>query len=149
RGHFVQPASGRKLIEQLEDLSSPVGAFIRERCEVGPGYEVPTGDLYTAWRKWCEDKGWEPGILFLVLGASTRLRPNSRQNRFRTYLLSGETREGPRLTCCRRGTWERECRAGSPAGWPLASSARVNDPVALFPGRTRQDRSWEFRVVPR
>jgi putative DNA primase/helicase len=61
RGHFVPPASGRKLVDHLKDLTSPVGAFVRERCEVGPGFEVPVGDLYAAWRKWCEDKGREPG----------------------------------------------------------------------------------------
>ena len=32
--------SGDELIETMEDLSSPVGAFVRECCEIGVGYEV-------------------------------------------------------------------------------------------------------------
>jgi putative DNA primase/helicase len=57
RGHFLQPESGRKLIEDMEDLSSPIGAFVRERCEVGPGFEVFVRDLFTEWKSWCEEKG--------------------------------------------------------------------------------------------
>jgi hypothetical protein len=40
RGRFVQPASAEEAIEELEDLGSPVGAFLRQRCEVGPGKGV-------------------------------------------------------------------------------------------------------------
>jgi putative DNA primase/helicase len=57
RGHFVQPESGRRLVEDIEDLSSPIGAFIRECCDVGPGLEVFIRDLYEAWKSWCEQKG--------------------------------------------------------------------------------------------
>jgi P4 family phage/plasmid primase-like protien len=62
RGRFLQPESGGQLVRDLEDLSSPIGAFVRERCEVGPGYEEQVKDLYRAWKGWCEDKGKEhPG----------------------------------------------------------------------------------------
>src|SRR5262249_1093591 len=46
RGHFLQPESGRKAIEDLEDLSSPIGAFVREQCIVGPDCEILVGDLF-------------------------------------------------------------------------------------------------------
>jgi putative DNA primase/helicase len=54
RGHFLQPKTGRDMIEQMEDLSSPVGAFIRDRCDVGAGFEIPAKDLFEAWKQWCE-----------------------------------------------------------------------------------------------
>jgi putative DNA primase/helicase len=57
RGHFVQPDSGRMLINDLEDLSSPIGAFIRERCEVSSLQEAFVRDLFDSWRNWCEEKG--------------------------------------------------------------------------------------------
>jgi putative DNA primase/helicase len=57
RGRFVEPRSAAKLVKDLEDLSSPIGAFLRERCEVGPGYEVPVKELFGAWNAWCEEKG--------------------------------------------------------------------------------------------
>ena len=40
RGRFVQPEASVDLILQLEDLGSPVRAFIRDRCELGAGHEV-------------------------------------------------------------------------------------------------------------
>ncbi len=57
RGHFVQPASVEDTLRDIEDLSSPVGAFVRERCDVGPGLRVWVDDLYGAWKEWCEADG--------------------------------------------------------------------------------------------
>ncbi len=42
----------------LEDLSSPVGAFIRDRCVIGPDCSATRADLYTAYKNWCEDRGY-------------------------------------------------------------------------------------------
>jgi putative DNA primase/helicase len=40
RGHFVQPAAAQDLVKEMEDLTSPISAFVRELCKVGPGCEV-------------------------------------------------------------------------------------------------------------
>jgi putative DNA primase/helicase len=61
RGHFVQPPTGRELIDQMRDLGSPVGAFIRECCEIGPGFRTARPDLFGAWKNWCGDHNREPG----------------------------------------------------------------------------------------
>jgi putative DNA primase/helicase len=62
RGYFVQPASSLPLVRDIEDLASPMGAFVRERCVVGAGYDVPVDTLFTSWQNWCEVKGRrEPG----------------------------------------------------------------------------------------
>jgi putative DNA primase/helicase len=57
RGRFLQPASGAEMVEEMEDLSSPIGAFLKDRCEVKPGAEVRAEDLFEAWRWWCESTG--------------------------------------------------------------------------------------------
>jgi putative DNA primase/helicase len=57
RRRFVQPESGRQLIEEMENLGSPVLAFLRDRCRIGPECEVPTKALYEAWCAWCALKG--------------------------------------------------------------------------------------------
>ena len=57
RGHFVQPESAREAVLQLEDLSSPVGAFVRDRCRVGRGHEISKDRLYEEWKAWCELEG--------------------------------------------------------------------------------------------
>ncbi len=53
RGHFLEPQSSRAAIQDIEDLSSPVGAFVREQCVVGPGHRVTCTDLFDAWTAWC------------------------------------------------------------------------------------------------
>jgi len=57
RGRFVQPASAAEAIRDLEDLASPVSAFVRERCVVGAGHRAWIDDLYAAWKAWCEQDG--------------------------------------------------------------------------------------------
>lgn len=57
RGRFVLPASSEEMIRDLEDLSSPIGAFVRDQCEVGPEQRVFIDDLFAAWKRWCERDG--------------------------------------------------------------------------------------------
>jgi len=57
RGHFLIPASVRDMVQEIEDLSSPVSAFVRDECVVGPGHRVVVDVLYDAWRRWCEQEG--------------------------------------------------------------------------------------------
>jgi putative DNA primase/helicase len=57
RGYFIQPASGRELVEEMEELSSPIGAFLKDRCIIGPGKEVSVADLFEEWKSWCESVG--------------------------------------------------------------------------------------------
>jgi putative DNA primase/helicase len=57
RGHFVQPGSSAKLVQEMHDLSSPTGAFLRECCEVAAGYEIQVKELFDRWKLWCDEKG--------------------------------------------------------------------------------------------
>jgi putative DNA primase/helicase len=52
RGHFVQPLSGVELVDELENLSSPIKAFVKERCIVAPNRSIECHRLYEAWRIW-------------------------------------------------------------------------------------------------
>jgi len=61
RGRFVQPESANAVIGELEDLSSPISEFIRDRCLIGKQFSVPIDELFGAWGKWCELKGVSPG----------------------------------------------------------------------------------------
>jgi putative DNA primase/helicase len=62
RGRFVQPDAGKGMIGELTDLASPVGAFVGERCQLGPGCQIERSTLFDAWKFWCEGQGREhPG----------------------------------------------------------------------------------------
>jgi putative DNA primase/helicase len=55
RGYFKSPASSADAVRQMEDLSSPISAFVRDRCVVHSDAEVPVEDLWTAWKAWCAE----------------------------------------------------------------------------------------------
>jgi P4 family phage/plasmid primase-like protien len=64
RGHFTQPASGSAAMSEMRDISSPVAAFVRERCVIQSGASCDVKDVYESWKKWCEDQGRkEPGTV--------------------------------------------------------------------------------------
>jgi putative DNA primase/helicase len=46
RGHFIQPRSSDEAIEELEALGSPIKAYIRDRCRIGPECSVPVELIY-------------------------------------------------------------------------------------------------------
>jgi phage/plasmid-associated DNA primase len=52
RGYFILPASGDELAKELEELSSPILAFVNERCELEPGQSVECKRLYNEWCEW-------------------------------------------------------------------------------------------------
>jgi putative DNA primase/helicase len=57
QGRFTEPESSRDAIVALQDLTSPVAAFVRDRCSVGPVLEAPVDELYRAWKAWAEENG--------------------------------------------------------------------------------------------
>lgn len=57
RGRFVQPESAGDVIDDLESLSSPVSAFVRDCCQIGQDHQIWVDDLYAAWVKWCDREG--------------------------------------------------------------------------------------------
>jgi putative DNA primase/helicase len=57
RGYFVPPASSLEVAQELEDLGSPIGAFLRDECEVGPEKEVEIDVLFRKWQGWCIIQG--------------------------------------------------------------------------------------------
>lgn len=57
RGHFVQPDAAKDDLEMLQDLGSPISAFVRDRCELLPAAWTSSDDLWAAWQAWCEEEG--------------------------------------------------------------------------------------------
>ena len=56
-GCFKQPDSALDAVQQLEDLGSPMAAFIREKCDIGPAHKVSVDWLFQAWCEWCSTQG--------------------------------------------------------------------------------------------
>jgi putative DNA primase/helicase len=79
RGYFEQPSSALAALRRLEDLSSPVGAFVRDECEIGPGLRIAKDDLWNAWKEWTNLEGGRPGTkaVFIkdLIAAYPEVRP--------------------------------------------------------------------------
>jgi putative DNA primase/helicase len=61
QGKFTEPKSSTDSILALQDLVSPVAAFVRDRCERGVGHEIAVADLFANWRDWCDENGHRAG----------------------------------------------------------------------------------------
>jgi P4 family phage/plasmid primase-like protien len=90
RGRLLQPETGLESLGEINDLASPVAAFIRERCEVNRLARVTTADLFSAWKRWCESQGREKLVGTVQSFARDLLAAESTVRRVR--LRDGEDR---------------------------------------------------------
>jgi putative DNA primase/helicase len=105
RGYFLQPKASQDAIRDLEDLGSPVGAFVRDECVVGAAESVDCDTLYSSWKTWCEERGRRASnsqILGRDLRAAFPLvrvsQPRRDGARHREYHGVGLARSGTRST---------------------------------------------------
>jgi putative DNA primase/helicase len=56
-GKFTRPPGADETVRTLQDLASPVAAFVRDHCVKGPDEQVLVDDLYKVFRGWAEDNG--------------------------------------------------------------------------------------------
>ena len=61
RGRFTTPAGSEAAISIIQDLASPVAAFVRDRCVRSTQKEIRATELYAAWKAWAEDNGNKAG----------------------------------------------------------------------------------------
>jgi len=57
KGKFTEPKTAKVLKDELGDLLSPTGKFVRELCVVGVKESVQRDDLFAKWKEWCESEG--------------------------------------------------------------------------------------------
>jgi len=96
RGRFVQPRSAMELVATMDDLASPIAAFLRDRCVLEPAGTVPVAELYRAWREWCGHHGKEitgdehsfGRALHAAIPSLTKTRPRT-ENGGRVFLYKG------------------------------------------------------------
>lgn len=92
RGYFVQPRASADAIQELEDLGSPIGAFLRDRCTVGAGLEVESSALFDAWREWCRAQGRDHPGTVQSFGRDLRAAVPQLDTRQRRDLAGGRAR---------------------------------------------------------
>jgi putative DNA primase/helicase len=61
-GIFTKPRASDDAIIALQDLASPVAAFVRDLCDIRDRTAaVVIDDLFNRWKVWCEDNGHRAG----------------------------------------------------------------------------------------
>ncbi len=60
RGYFIQPESGKRVLEKMAHYGKQVETFVRQRCRIGGKCRCPTAILYEAWCHWCDENGCFP-----------------------------------------------------------------------------------------
>ncbi len=93
RGRFIQPRSAGELVDTMDELTSPIAAFIRDRCVVEADATCPVPAVYEAWRSWCQEHGRDAvgdGHSFgrdmhAALPNLTTIRPRTALGRLRHY----------------------------------------------------------------
>jgi putative DNA primase/helicase len=78
-GRFEMPQESIAAIRQLEDLASPVGAFLRDWCEPAPNARENVKTLFEAWRYYCEQHGLSPGSSVIFGRNLSAVRPEIRR----------------------------------------------------------------------
>jgi putative DNA primase/helicase len=97
RGRFEQPDSGRELLDQLNELSSPILSFVDDRCELGEVYSASIPELYKAWCQWCQEVGREPSTTQTFGRDLTALLPKLQRRNVRVGAHRERRYEGIRL----------------------------------------------------
>jgi putative DNA primase/helicase len=92
RGRLLQPDSSDDAIRELADLASPISAFVRERCVVGPRETIECDALFQAWLEWAMESGHGAGTkatfgknLKAAFPAVKRTQPRDGDNRVPHY----------------------------------------------------------------
>jgi putative DNA primase/helicase len=89
-GRFTRPPNVDDTVRTLQDLASPVNAFVRDCCVQGSDEQVAVDELYTAWKKWAEENG-HTKVTKQVLGRDLRAALGGRLRM--VQLRDGDARE--------------------------------------------------------
>jgi putative DNA primase/helicase len=96
RGYFLMPDGSAEIIQQMEDLASPVAAFIRRECLLYPEAEIEVDRLWKAWKTFCDGENVRLGSKAtfgrdLRAAAPTVKRRRPREGDERLYTYTGIT----------------------------------------------------------
>ncbi len=57
QGRFTRPPGADEAMVALQDLASPVAAFVRDRCRRDKNAETPVDVVYASFKNWADDNG--------------------------------------------------------------------------------------------
>lgn len=86
RGRFAEPESSAEAVELLQESTSPIGAFLAEKCVMEPEATVTVDALWEAWRLWCNASGRDqPGVKSTFGRLLFAAAPKVKRGKLRSY----------------------------------------------------------------
>jgi putative DNA primase/helicase len=70
--YFTTPDATRAEMDEMVDASSPITAFVQEKCNIGENEECDADDVWKAWKKWSEEQGYRDAGVRTWLGRRLR-----------------------------------------------------------------------------
>jgi len=104
-GRFTRFVAADEAIITMRDLASPVAAFVRERCEIGPDKEIRVDDLYVSYKRWAEDSG-HVKVAKHTFGRDTSWPPSHRCGRRGPAPLARRDLMSTRVSHCKKSLHE-------------------------------------------
>ena len=56
-GGLMEPLEIRRATAEYKSEMDVIGAFLEEKCDEGEDYSVTNKELYSVFKRWCEDNG--------------------------------------------------------------------------------------------
>ncbi len=60
-GYFVQPETGKELLDLMSELGNPIGSFVEDALIIDPLSSVAKDDVFAAYKHWALKKSITPG----------------------------------------------------------------------------------------
>ena len=60
-GQFIQPQSGRELLDLMAELGNPIGSFVEDALDIDPSSEVSKDHVFACYKHWALKKSIPPG----------------------------------------------------------------------------------------
>jgi putative DNA primase/helicase len=100
RGAFAEPKSSSDARDEWYQENNPLSEFIEDKYEVGKGGHVEIGDLYLAYKNWCEPLDIHPGTsnvfsrrLKAMLGAQIKRVKGNDAKRFENIRIKAKNQK--------------------------------------------------------
>lgn len=97
RGRFVQPANSAGLIADLEDLASPVAAWVRQRCIKGAAEQVSCSLAFDDFKSWSQEQGHHYVPTLTTFGRDLKAAAGANRMQVRDGLIRQGVYRGIRL----------------------------------------------------
>lgn len=152
RRRFVQPASSKHVIRELEMLNAPVVQFVQDECVIEHSARIPKDELFGAWKTWCEANNQSAGslptfgrLLKAAYFSISEKRPQQGYERWHEYI--GIRLRSPHEFVSNDDYSEAESNSPSSFSFPSGTSGQIQKSSVHIEEEKRENKDHETQSV--